>query len=783
MKKKSSVSKISKYSILLYLFLSIGCLTFILDQFLVIQSLSIVEVAKYAQSIMTVIAGIWITAYLLFVELYKDRYPIESLKKEFLPFMRNNFILVLYSVIYGCVLVFFDYSFWSSLYFLLVVLCTVVRIFIHVYKTHQTLMVSSYVNKFFAKVSSAFNIHAKTIDSAFLDEIKYIFEESLVKEEYYTAKNIISKTGSAFRDYLGNLIKISDRSGVSEVEQSFTEVVSFNIKQLELCKNIKSELLISALLNEQKTNLIYCIDKKQYEWFKLYLHRYNMFIFKMQKEENVYMTEKLYGVYYKLLERLVKADLKEWVTYALDDIEALTKMYIYMFNKTNIRNYVMLLADMSEMCLEKDFSTYYDVCFDKLKKFTEEKYIDHGMFGEVKAFYASLFLKLMEKDTDKAQKFIEVVLEKNVTCQEDASLLEFKLYAISELSSKRLDDTSFQDTLFEYHIEALVEAIGLNKDYNGYLFLPDFYGRIEKQDCSKERMDSTIDAIKRLLHTCIVKDYLPPFYTILKGLRDSLEKTSQQQKEIQKNILSIYFWLYHKTIILVNQQFFELTFDFFQQSIEAMDKKKNISSDLGNFIITYLAQSHSITPRDQEKLTLLSIDLLFSFMKEGEEYYFVLSSTEQKKFLYRNLFNIGTVCIENSFEEGLRKVSNSLGWLIIYSLKQTTYGLTSYLIGRANELFYLSKELNISEKTQMFMLTLFTTVGAYCCKDAANKPHRDDIIKAIQDESIDRVKNAISLRTSENDMWNELYENKTQQLTNEFFKAFERNCAKRKNNK
>ena len=83
----------------------------------------------------------------------------------------------------------------------------------------------------------------------------------------------------------------------------------------------------------------------------------------------------------------------------------------------------------------------------------------------------------------------------------------------------------------------------------------------------------------------------------------------------------------------------------------------------------------------------------------------------------------------------------------------------------------------------MFMLTLFTTVGAYCCKDAANKPHRDDIIKAIQDESIDRVKNAISLRTSENDMWNELYENKTQQLTNEFFKAFERNCAKRKNNK
>ena len=142
--------------------------------------------------------------------------------------------------------------------------------------------------------------------------------------------------------------------------------------------------------------------------------------------------------------------------------------------------------------------------------------------------------------------------------------------------------------------------------------------------------------------------------------------------------------------------------------------------------------------------------------------------------LYRSLFNIGTECIENNFEEGLRRVSNSIGWLIIYSLKHTTYPHTTYLINRARELFYLAKKMDVSKKTQMFLLTLFTTVGSYCCKDPSYFSFRDSIIDSIKDESIERVKIAVSLRTNENDMWKDLYENQTEHLTKEFLKAFER---------
>ena len=50
---------------------------------------------------------------------------------------------------------------------------------------------------------------------------------------------------------------------------------------------------------------------------------------------------------------------------------------------------------------------------------------------------------------------------------------------------------------------------------------------------------------------------------------------------------------------------------------------------------------------------------------------------------------------------------------------------------------------------------------------------RDSIINSIKVKSIERVRIAVSLRTNENDMWKELYEDKTEYLSKEFLKAFE----------
>ena len=142
------------------------------------------------------------------------------------------------------------------------------------------------------------------------------------------------------------------------------------------------------------------------------------------------------------------------------------------------------------------------------------------------------------------------------------------------------------------------------------------------------------------------------------------------------------------------------------------------------------------------------------------------------------MFNIGTDCIENNFEEGLRRVSNSLGWFIINSINQGNNDLTIYLIERATELYKISKNMEVSSKTLTFILTLFTTVGTFCCKNVGYSRFLYKILEGVSNEDISKIKTAISLRTSENDTWNQLFDNNTVELTNKFIFEFEKKKIK-----
>ena len=81
--------------------------------------------------------------------------------------------------------------------------------------------------------------------------------------------------------------------------------------------------------------------------------------------------------------------------------------------------------------------------------------------------------------------------------------------------------------------------------------------------------------------------------------------------------------------------------------------------------------------------------------------------------------------------------------------------------------------MNVSTKTQAFLLTLFTTVGMYCCKESINYVFVEAILEAIQDVDRELVYTAIKIRTYENDMWDGLLDKNTQQLAQKFKKKYE----------
>ena len=370
-KRNDNSRKWSLTITIIVIFSVIGFLLLLVDVFIHIVYTPLQDISRITINCVATIAGFWITCYLLFLELFKDRYPMEMLKEKQLPRMRNYFALLLCVLIYGCIVALFDYPLLGCSWFVVSSVVTTIVVFIEVYHANKTLMVNTYIDNFFEKISEDFDESEFTISTKALKQIHFIFEESLIKEEYYTSRNIAQKTGKTFRRFLKHSLEISVSEGPDEAENAFDQIVAFNISQLELCKNIKSELVLDTLVMEQKENISFCIDHRQFDWYKKYLHQYNLFVFQMQKENNSKIAEELYPVYAQLAKKLMNSNQKESIDYFVEELEALTFTYIYAYNKVEARNYIQLLTNLLEMCLDEKNEEYYNIFFGKLKKFIE----------------------------------------------------------------------------------------------------------------------------------------------------------------------------------------------------------------------------------------------------------------------------------------------------------------------------------------------------------------------------------------------------------------------------
>lgn len=756
----------------------IGLIAIFADFRLKIINNSLNELIGTLFSTVTVIAGLWISCYLLFLQLYKDRYPIKVLKDCYLPNMRHSCAVVVFCIIYGSVVIVINNGIFANLYYSVVCISTILEIMLKIYNTYKTLMVNTYIDKVFQEINDELDRSNNIIKKETFKNIQYILDESIVKEEYFIVQNITERLGDVYRTFLQNSLRFAgENANASDIESSFENIVSFNISELNLCSKISSEITVDKVIKQQIKNLKFCIEKNQYEWFKKYTDEYSIFLFKTQKENNSLFTEKLYNTYRNIITILIDEDKEDWVKYINKRLSHMIKSLVFFYDDTGIRSYCNLISGAMFFCIEegKEETESYKVLFNSFCEFSSLISKNSGAFNNVKMCYSFLFNELLNKDYEQALSFYEKVLEESFRVSEDPVLLEFKMYCISELMRKANSDSSKCKTLLDKQINVLIEIIGVKEKYQGYLILPDFETLIKEKQYTKEEFKKDIkDKMFKLLNNCIVKDNLPMFYTLVNSLNEVLASTEQRQKEIQEELIDIYIAIIFRTRALVNKQYLEITFQLFETIIKDLDSNRKISSSLGDYIIINISNVALNGNNDNHAVIIKSIDLLYSFIEKKEQLLFVATCVEKKKKLYRAMFNIGTDCIENNFEEGLRRVSNALGWFTINSIEQGNNDLTIYLIERASELYKISKSMEVSSKTLTFILTLFTTVGTFCCKNIKYSHYLKKILEGIANEDISKIKTAISLRTSENDTWNHLFDNKTVDLSKKFITEFKK---------
>lgn len=779
MEDKKSFAKENKALIIRLILMSIiGIIAIFADYWLKIINDSLNELIVILFSTVTVIAGLWISCYLLFLQLYKDRYPIKVLKECYLPNMRYNFVVVIFCIVYGSVVIVINNGIVANLYYSVTCIGTIFEIMLKIYNTNKSLMVNTYVDKVFQEINAELDHSKNIIEKETFKNVQYILDESIVKEEYFIVQNITERLGEVYRTFLQNSLRFEgENANANEIESSFENIVDFNISELKLCRKINSEITVDKVIQQQIKNIDFCIDKNQYEWFKKYIDEYSVFLFKTQKEGYSAFTEKLYNTYRSVIKKLINDEKEEWVKYINEQLSHVIKSLVFFYDDTGIRSYCNLVSGAIIFCVDKgkeDTDTYSGL-FDSFCEFSSLISKNSGSFNTVKMCYSFLFNELLNKGYGQALSFYERVLEKSFGLSDDPVLLEFKMYCTSELIRKvDNNDKSGCKVLLDKQIDVLIEIIGIKDKYQGYLMLPNFEALIKESQYSIEDFKNIKDKMFELLNNCIVKDNLPMYYTLINNLNEVLSSTEQRQKEIQEELIDIYIAFIYRTRALVNKQYLEITFQLFENAIKELDSKRKISTNLGNYIITSISYVAQHGNRDNHTVIIKSIDLLYSFLDEKEQMAFVVTGADKKKNLYRTMFNIGTDCIENNFEEGLRRVSNALGWFTINSIKQGSGELTVYLIERASELYKISKNMEVSSKTLTFILTLFTTVGTFCCKDNRYSRYLNKILEGIAEEDVSKIKTAISLRTSENDTWNHLFDNNTVALSDKFISEFKK---------
>lgn len=279
MKDKKTFARQDKTLIIRLILMSIiGIVAIFSDYWFKLINTSLNDLVTILFSTVTVIAGLWISCYLLFLQLYKDRYPIKVLKECYLPNMRCNFAVVIFCIAYGSVVIVINNGIIANLYYSVVCISTIFEIMLKIYNTNKSLMVNTYVDKVFQEINKELKSSKNTIQKETFKNVQYILDESIVKEEYFIVQNITERLGEVYRTFLQNSLRFEgENANTEDIENSFDNIISFNISELKLCSKINSEITVDKVIKQQIKNLNFCIEKNQYEWFKKYIEKRTAF--------------------------------------------------------------------------------------------------------------------------------------------------------------------------------------------------------------------------------------------------------------------------------------------------------------------------------------------------------------------------------------------------------------------------------------------------------------------------------------------------------------------------
>lgn len=726
---------------------------------------------------------IWISGYFILIQLYKNTYPMEIIEKNFLKKVKMILIYSILNILIGVLTLSLFNNYVVEIYYIILFVINVIVVFYYTYRINREFTINTYVDKYFKDLADSLekeNITKNDVDKSFKDFYKF-FDECIIKDEYYVCNNISEKIGLLFKNLIEHCNKMLLNNEEEMAEYIFEKIINSGMYQISYAKNSKTESLISNLFIQQEKNIKICIKIGKLDWFKKYIKQINL-LSKEYKNNHNCILEELYELNMEIGKTLLEKE-DEWLDWFINELYNINISLKYAFKNINLNYFGKLLTYVMVKNIEdnKNNNNKYKILIQVLEKYTYNITHINDNIEDIVIYYSIYGNQLIGNECrEQVRDFIEIITNKNNRTIDNEKWNEFILYYLNITMQEWTED--FGEINRKKIIDIVLELSLNNSNCNYYSFLPEYSKIIQVKKDEPKLMNEICDEFEELFIRLVINNNVNMFYIILRILKDSILTLKQSDRNAQEKLFDLYLGNLVRTVNIENKKFAELTISIIDDTIEELDRNRKISNQFGIYIIEAIADVAIYRSRIKEMNVINVTNLLSDFLEE-KKYNFIVSDNKRKELLYKSVYNIGISCIENNMENALRNVSNRLGWFIIGSISNNdSPTLTHYLLDRTIDLFKIAKNMDISEKTLVFIMTLFTTVGTYCCKDARYKGYQNKILGILIKEDYGRIKTAIELRTKENNMWDKLFEGQTQSLTQKFLKELNERNNERKEN-
>lgn len=499
-----------------------------------------------------------------------------------------------------------------------------------------------------------------------------------------------------------------------------------------------------------------------FEWFKKYIRKINLIASENEDKE---ILENLYNMNESIGINLLDQE-KTYFEWFIKEIYNLNLSLKYLYDNVNFKYFAKLITILLINDIKEHESKNYKIMKEILKNFTYGITHIESDIQDVVIYYQLYGNEIIEKrDLNLVKDFIKIITNEKNGLTDNEKWNSFILYYLNATVDEWNELGKDNRKLI---IEIILDLVLKDSNNNYFSFMPNYTKIIFDNRCNTNDINDICEEFKELLIRLAINNNSSMFYYVLKELKKAILNLETKDRLVQEKLFDICITILSRTVNIKNKEFIEITIGAIDDIVEHIDKDRKISDKFGKHIIEKISDIVIYRSRIDENDAVNLIYLLYGFIEDGKEYNFVSNDNAKKKLLYKNIYNIGISCIENNKENAVRTVSNTLGWCIIRSINKDNNELTNYIIDRTIDLYRIAENMQVSEKTLIFIMTLFTTVGTYCCKQTNYRPYLDKILNILKREDYMRIKTAIELRTNENTMWDNLYDNNTKQLTKKF---------------